>query len=78
MGESIQAALQDGSQLQSILASHPPNNSTITVWTYPDSFNEFRKLKQELFKRGYVTAARPLPDDHPIGGSPEGSRSAAQ
>jgi hypothetical protein len=78
MGETLLTALQDGSQLLQILASHPPNSSTITVWAYPDSFNEFRKLKQELFKRGYVTAARPLPDDHPIGGSPEGSRSAAQ
>jgi hypothetical protein len=78
MGESVDAALRDGSQLLSILASHQPSNTTITVWTYPDSFNEFRKLKQELFKRGYMTAARPLPDDHPIGGSPEGSRSAAQ
>ena len=78
MGEPLEAALQSTSQLNSVLASHPPKGTTITVWTYPDSFNEFRKLKQALFQRGYVTAARPLPDDHPIGGSPEGSRSAAQ
>lgn len=78
VGEPIQAALQNGSELQSILSSRPPNSTTVTVWTYPDSFNEFRTLKHELFSRGYMTAARPLPDDQPIGGSPEGSRSAAQ
>jgi hypothetical protein len=78
MGEPIAEALRDGSQLQTLLASHRPSATTITVWTYPDSFGEFRQLKRALFDRGYVTAARPLPADHPIGGSPEGTRSAAQ
>lgn len=78
IGEPLAEALLDGSQLHAVLANHRPAATTITVWTYPDSFHEFRQLKRALYDRGYVTAARPLPDDHPIGGSPEGSRSAAQ
>ena len=78
IGESVDEALQPDSQMQAILANHRPNSATVTIWTYPDSFNEFRTIKQALFQRGYLTASRPLPTDHPIGGSPHGSRSAAQ
>lgn len=78
MGEPLADALGQHSDLQTLLASHRPSATTITVWTYPDSFNEFRQLKRALFDRGYMTAARPLPDNHPIGGSPDGTRSAAQ
>lgn len=78
MGEPIETALEPGSGLQWILKEYPSDRTTVTVWVYPDSFEEFRKLKAELFKLGYSTAGRPLPEGHPIGGSPEGSHSAAQ
>jgi hypothetical protein len=78
IGEPVSAALSEGSFLHSILANQRPASTTITVWTYPDSFDDFRQLKRQLYDRGYVTAARPLPDDQPIGGSPDGTRSAAQ
>jgi hypothetical protein len=78
MGELLADALRPGSQLDALLAAHRPASTTITVWTYPDSFSEFRQLKQALYERGFVSAARPLPPNHPIGGSPEGSRSSAQ
>lgn len=78
MGETLEQALEPNSDLNARLAQHRPASTTITVWTYPDSFNEFRQLKRVLFERGYATAARPLPADHPIGGSPDGTRSAAQ
>jgi hypothetical protein len=78
LGEPVAEALLDGGKFRSILAANNPDSTTITIWTYPDSFNDFRTLKQELFQRGYLTASRPLPDGHPIGGSPRGSRSAAQ
>ncbi len=55
-----------------------PDRTTVTVWVYPDSFNQFRTLKAELFRRRFLTAGRPLPEGHPIGGSPDGSRSASQ
>jgi hypothetical protein len=78
MGEPVDEALQAGSRLSAVLSNYRPESSTVTVWTYPDSFNDFRTLKNELFRRGFVTAARPLPADQPIGGSPDGTRSAAQ
>jgi hypothetical protein len=37
MGEPVEQALRDGSQLNSVLAVNRPASTTITVWTYPDS-----------------------------------------
>ena len=67
-----------GSQLDVELAGRNPDRTTITVWVYPDSFGEFRQLKEHLYSRGFATAARPLPMDRPISGGPQGSRSQAQ
>ena len=60
------------------LAGRDPAATTITVWVYPDSFGAFRKLKENLYARGFATAARPLPMDQEITGGPQGSRSRAQ
>lgn len=78
MGESIQEALAPGSRLRIELAGRQPRETVITVWVYPDSFEEFRLLKEALFEEGFLTAARPLPDGILIGASPRGSRSTAQ
>jgi hypothetical protein len=78
LGVPLAEALQPGSEFRSRIGEHKPQNTTVTVWVYPDSFDQFRTLKAELFKLGYLTAGRPLPDGHPIGGSPDGSRSSAE
>jgi len=78
LGEPLEAALADGSELRRALESVRPERTTVTIWVYPDSFDEFRRLKKELYLRGYPTAARPLPEGQPIGGSHHGTRSAAQ
>jgi hypothetical protein len=78
LGETIDQALRDGSDFYRALARTNPRNTTVTVWVYPDSFNEFRRVRKELYRLGYPTAGRPLTDGHPIGGSPRGSKSAAQ
>ncbi|MBW3596443.1 MAG: coiled-coil domain-containing protein 30 [Planctomycetes bacterium] len=78
LGEPLEQALSPGSQFLARLSQLDPQRTTLTVWVYPNSFDHFRTLKQELFRRGFLTAARPLPEDMPIGGSPEGTRSAAQ
>ncbi|MGV3486145.1 MAG: hypothetical protein ACO1RT_17135 [Planctomycetaceae bacterium] len=67
-----------GTQLDIELAGRQPDRTTITVWVYPDSFADFRRLKEHLYSRGFATAARPLPMDRPISGGPQGSRSQAQ
>lgn len=77
-GETLESALAPQSELHTILRGSDPSRATVTVWVYPDSFGDFRFIKQDLFKLGFLCAARPLPDGHPIGGSPEGSRSSAQ
>lgn len=78
LGVPLTEALQPGSEFRSRIGEHKPQNTTVTVWVYPDSFDQFRTLKAELFKLGYLTAGRPLPEGHPIGGSPDGSRSSAE
>jgi hypothetical protein len=78
LGAPLAEALRAGSEFQGRLAGRNPQQTTVTVWVYPDSFEEFRTLKAELFKRGFLCAARPLPAGHPIGGSPDGSRSSAE
>jgi hypothetical protein len=52
--------------------------TTVTLWCYPDSFEEFRKLREELHRLGVPTAGRPMPEGAPIGGSTEGSKSVVQ
>lgn len=78
LGEPLAEALQEGSQFHTLLKGKDPQQTTVTVWTYPNSFSTFRELKHWLFERGFLTASRPLPADQPIGGSPRGSRSAVQ
>ena len=78
LGEPIEEALADGSRFREKLQMVSPRQYTITVWTYPDSFDEFRRLKKVLFHMGYPVAGRPLPHGMPIGASPHGSKSSAQ
>lgn len=77
-GQSIEKVLNGSSELDIELAGRDPGNTTITVWVYPDSFGAFRSLKERLYQKGFATAARPLPMDRQISGSPQGSRSTAQ
>jgi hypothetical protein len=55
-----------------------PGRDTITMWIYPDGFALYRKLRDDLHARGFLVAARPLPDGTAIRGSPVGSLSAGQ
>ena len=77
LGEPVDEALGENSRFRQRIASLP-RETTITIWTYGDSFKDFRRIKEELFALGFETAGRPLPDGVSIGGSPEGTRSAAQ
>ncbi|MFZ4081410.1 MAG: hypothetical protein ACOYKN_09290 [Pirellula sp.] len=76
--ESVEASLAQKGRLRAELDATRSNHTTVTVWVYPESFNEFRKLKEMLYKEGCLCAARPLPRDMRIGASPQGSSSTAQ
>jgi hypothetical protein len=78
LGEPVATALTSQSQFNAVLAKFDPKQTTVTLWTYPESFGDYRKIKEELFRRGFATAGRPLPEGMPIGGSPNGTRSSAQ
>ena len=78
VAESLETALSPSGRLRLDLASRDPGETVVTVWVYPDSFEQFRVLKAALFDEGFLCAARPLPDGIRIGASPRGSRSAAQ
>jgi hypothetical protein len=78
VGEPLEQALSPNSMFRSRLIGMEPQRTTVTVWVYDNSFEEYRQLKAELFKLGYLTAGRPLPPGMPIGGSPDGTRSSAE
>ena len=76
-GETLEQALGPNSEFRRRLAGSRQDKFTITIWVYPDSFNEYRNLKKFLFDQGYQTAARPLSFDDPIGASSNGTKSSA-
>jgi len=78
LGEPLETALAEQSTFRSYLRGLDPETTTITLWTYPDSFMTYRTLKRELHTLGFAAAARPLPSGVRIAGSPSGSRSTAQ
>lgn len=78
LGEPLDAALAEGSEFRRALTGFRPGRTTITLWTYPDSFEAFRQLRAMLYQQGYAVAGRPLADGSPISGSPDGTKSAAQ
>jgi len=78
VGESLAEALGPTSRFRTELSRHDAGRTTVTLWSYPDSFGEFREMRKELYRLGYQVAGRPLPFGQPIGGSPQGSKSSAQ
>ncbi len=78
LGESVATALKPGSRFLEMIALQDQDRGTVTVWVYPDSFRQFRDVRGYLHHHGYNCASRPLPAGHPIGGSPDGTRSLAQ
>jgi len=77
VGEPVEEALEAQSRFRSALANVKPE-TTVTFWCYPDSFAAVRRLREEMHRLAIPTAARPLPEGAPIGGSVEGSKSVAQ
>jgi hypothetical protein len=77
IGETAEAALAERSAFRRVLSGITPD-TTVTLWCYPDSFEQYRALREELHRLGIPTACRPLPEGAPIGGSTEGSKSVVQ
>jgi multidrug efflux pump subunit AcrA (membrane-fusion protein) len=78
LGESIDEAASAQSRFSTALAGLAPKRTTVTLWTYEDSFPIFREVRKYLHERGFSVAGRPLAHGQPIAGSPHGSKSASQ
>jgi cell division protein FtsB len=77
LGETADEALASTSRFRRVLSGAKPE-TTVTLWCYPDSFPEYRRLREELHRLGIPSAGRPMPEGAPIGGSTEGSKSVVQ
>ncbi len=78
LGESLDEALAPQSRFRTALSGMDANRTTVTLWTYDDCYPIFRELRRQLHDVGFGVAGRPLSQGQPIGGSPRGSKSAAQ
>jgi hypothetical protein len=78
LGESVADALQEKSDFRWRLSNFSRGRTTVTLWTYPDSFTDYSIVKEELYRLGFAVAARPMEEGVLIGGSNEGSHSSAQ
>jgi hypothetical protein len=76
-GETAAEALGPGSRFRGTISGIAPD-TTVTLWCYPDSFETYRSIREELHRLGVATACRPMPEGAPIGGSTEGSKSVVQ
>ncbi|AMV38737.1 hypothetical protein [Planctomyces sp. SH-PL62] len=77
-GEAYESTRNPISEYARAINRLTPGRSVVTMWVYPDSFNLYRRLRDELNERGFSVAARPLPEGMMIRGSPMGSVSATQ
>jgi hypothetical protein len=77
-GESIEQALLPDSQFAQRIARLDPDKHTVSVWVYPESYQEFNQIKRWLYERGFQTASWPLPEGGKISGGPNGYRATAQ
>jgi hypothetical protein len=78
IGEPTEDALQPTSAFHRRLDVLDRSQTTVTIWVYPESFPDYRRINDELYRLGFAVAARPLPDGMPIGMSSHGSRSSAE
>ena len=79
LGQPLRQALASPqSEFRRKLSAFQKSIYTVTVWIYPDSFEEYQELKQFLQQQGYSVAARPMIMGHTIGMSPYGTKSSTQ
>lgn len=78
LGSTVDEALGDNSEFQSVLRRYPPGKTTVSLWIYPDSYTQYNQLKNWLYENGYQIACWPLDADKRIAGGPNGFRTSAQ
>jgi hypothetical protein len=77
-GEALAAALAPASDFHRIADAIDPNQTVVTFFVYPDSFEIFRALRDYLYERDVEVAGRLLPMQSPIAASRDGTKSRGQ
>src|SRR5262249_22916712 len=77
-GETLEQALSTASAFRKLTDNLDPQQTVITLWVYPDSFDLYRHLRDYLYGKDFVVAGRPLPDGVPIASSRRGTMSRGQ
>ncbi|MEL7499447.1 MAG: hypothetical protein AAFN77_17720 [Planctomycetota bacterium] len=76
--ESVEVALSEGSKFRQRLSRLQAGNTTVSIWVYPDGFDDHAKIKTWLHENGYQMASWPLMTGRPISGGPQGFKTSAQ
>jgi hypothetical protein len=77
-GETVEQALTPGSAFRRVIDPLDPQQTAVTMWVYPDSFPQYRRLRDYMHQRDIVVAGRPLPEGVPIASSRRGTASRGQ
>jgi hypothetical protein len=77
-GETVEQALASGSAFRKVIESIDPNQTAVTFCVYPESFEQYRQLRDYLHDRDVTVAGRPLPAGHPITAGRNGTASRGQ
>jgi hypothetical protein len=78
IGEAVSQASLERSHVISRIRRLAPEKTTVSLWVYPDSFNQYNLVKDWLYEHGYQVACWPLDFDRRISGGPNGFRTSAQ
>ena len=79
VGEPVSWALKSSeSQWSTRLSLCSPKTTTVSIWVYPNSYQEHSTIKQWLHEHGYQMASWPMEHGRLISGSPEGFKTSAQ
>jgi Tfp pilus assembly protein PilO len=74
VGEESLRALEEGSEFRTVLARAIPSKTTVSLWVYPDGYDDLSLVRKWLREHGYQTACWPLDRDWQISGGPNGFR----
>ena len=78
-GEPTEAALSNpASHWNSVLKNLNPAQTTVSIWVYPDSFQDHALVKNWLYEHKYKMASWPLEFGRLISGGPDGLKTSAQ
>jgi hypothetical protein len=77
-GETVEQALAKSSAFRKVIDALDPNQTAVTFFVYPDSFTQYRQLRDYLHDRDITVAGRPQPPGAAISAGRNGTASRGQ